>query len=260
MGLSLVQYTNAVLHNGLGQYEEALTAADLASAYPQEAGFTNWALVELVEAAARSGDRVRAADAVERLAQTTRPAAPTGGLAPRRVHERWLATATRPSGSTGRRSSGSAAAAAPWPWRALISSTESGCGGRTDGWTHASSSGPPTRCSPQWAAKGSPTAPGGTADRRNRTQTDRPHGHRADRPGSTRREARPRRALQPGNQHPTVHQPPHRRMAPAQGIPQARHQLPQTTPRGATCLRTRAFGLAALGRRVAGCRCPDLQL
>ena len=80
MGLSLVQYTNAVLHNGLGQYEEALTAADLASAYPQEAGFTNWALVELVEAAARSGDRVRAADALERLAQTTRHSGTDWGL------------------------------------------------------------------------------------------------------------------------------------------------------------------------------------
>jgi DNA-binding CsgD family transcriptional regulator/tetratricopeptide (TPR) repeat protein len=80
MGLSLVQYTNAVLHNGLGQYQEASAAANLASAYPQEAGFTHWALVELVEAAARSGDRVRAADAVERLTQTTRPSGTEWGL------------------------------------------------------------------------------------------------------------------------------------------------------------------------------------
>jgi pimeloyl-ACP methyl ester carboxylesterase len=37
--------------------------------------------------------------------------------------------------------------------------------------------------------------------------------------------------VQSGNQHPAVPQPAHRRMAPAQGIHQTRHQLPQATPR-----------------------------
>ena len=73
MGLSLTLYTSAVLHNGLGSYRDALDAAEQASAYPQELGFANFALVELVEAAARSGDPARAADTVERLARTTRP-------------------------------------------------------------------------------------------------------------------------------------------------------------------------------------------
>ena len=73
MGLSLVEYTSAVLNNGLGRYADALAAADRASAYPQELGFANWGLVELVEAAVRDGERARAADAVERLARTTGP-------------------------------------------------------------------------------------------------------------------------------------------------------------------------------------------
>jgi len=80
MGLSLVHYTSAVLNNGLGRYEEALAAADQASAYPQELGFANWALVELIEAASRSGDSSRAAEAIERLARTTHPSGTAWGL------------------------------------------------------------------------------------------------------------------------------------------------------------------------------------
>ena len=80
MGLSLVHYTSAVLNNGLGRYQEALAAADRASAYPEELGFANWALVELIEAASRSGDSGRAAEAIERLARTTRPGGAAWGL------------------------------------------------------------------------------------------------------------------------------------------------------------------------------------
>ena len=42
MGLGLVRHTSAVLGNGLGRYRDALTAAEEASAYPQELGFANW--------------------------------------------------------------------------------------------------------------------------------------------------------------------------------------------------------------------------
>jgi hypothetical protein len=73
MGLGLVRHTSAVLNNGLGRYRDALTAAEEASAYPQELGFANWGLAELVEAAVRCGETARAADAVEQLARTTHP-------------------------------------------------------------------------------------------------------------------------------------------------------------------------------------------
>jgi DNA-binding CsgD family transcriptional regulator len=76
----VVQYTRAVLNNGLGRYQDALAAAGEACAYPQELGFTNWGLVELVEAAARSGQTAIAADAVERLARTTRFSGTQWGL------------------------------------------------------------------------------------------------------------------------------------------------------------------------------------
>jgi DNA-binding CsgD family transcriptional regulator len=73
MGLSLAQYSSAVLNNGLGRYEEALAAADRASAYPAELGFANFALAEAVEAAARTGETKRATDAFDLLTQTTGP-------------------------------------------------------------------------------------------------------------------------------------------------------------------------------------------
>ena len=80
MGLGLVRHTSAVLSNGLGRYQDALTAADEASAYPQELGFANWGLAELVEAAVRCGETARAANAVERLARTTRSSGTPWGL------------------------------------------------------------------------------------------------------------------------------------------------------------------------------------
>ncbi len=71
MGLSIVDYSSAVLHNGLGNYQEALRAAEQGAGYPDELGFSTWSLVELIEAAARSGHPDSAADAFELLTRTT---------------------------------------------------------------------------------------------------------------------------------------------------------------------------------------------
>jgi DNA-binding CsgD family transcriptional regulator len=71
MGLSIIRWASAVLYNGLGRHEEALAAAQQASAYPQELLFSTWGLVELIEAAARTGQAARAADALQRLSETT---------------------------------------------------------------------------------------------------------------------------------------------------------------------------------------------
>ena len=73
IGVSLVEHAKAVLYNGLGQYEQALAAAERASDYPPELGHGNWSLVELIEAAARSGQPGRGADALTRLVSTTGP-------------------------------------------------------------------------------------------------------------------------------------------------------------------------------------------
>ncbi len=73
IGVTIAHWGAAMLYNGLGRYDEALAAAELAAAYPADLRFAARALVELVEAAARGGHPERAAEAVERLAETTRP-------------------------------------------------------------------------------------------------------------------------------------------------------------------------------------------
>ncbi|MGP4096313.1 ATP-binding protein [Nonomuraea sp. KM90] len=67
------QWATAVLSNGLGRYEEAYAAAERGCEHPQELGgaFIR-SLVELVEAATRSGRPARAAQAAERLDELAR--------------------------------------------------------------------------------------------------------------------------------------------------------------------------------------------
>jgi DNA-binding CsgD family transcriptional regulator len=72
--VGLAEYAKAVLHNGLGQYDAALQAAARACD-DDDLGFLGWALVELVEAAARSGADEIAAEALRRLEERTRAGA-----------------------------------------------------------------------------------------------------------------------------------------------------------------------------------------
>jgi len=71
-GLSFVRWATAVLCNGLGRYEQALAAAQQASEDSPADLFANWAVAELIEAAARSGVPERAAGALDRLSATAR--------------------------------------------------------------------------------------------------------------------------------------------------------------------------------------------
>ena len=66
-------WTAAVLYNGLARYEEAAASARHAATDTFAPWLSMWALPELVEAAARSGNAALARDALERLAATTRP-------------------------------------------------------------------------------------------------------------------------------------------------------------------------------------------
>ncbi len=70
--VALLHWSTAVLCNGLGRYDEALRAALLGAAYPPDLHVSNWALSELVEAAARSGHPEAATDALERLGEMGR--------------------------------------------------------------------------------------------------------------------------------------------------------------------------------------------
>ena len=68
--VTLTEYATAVLQNGLGRQRAAFAAAQRACQY--EELLSVWVLPELVEAAARSGERELAADAVRRLSERTR--------------------------------------------------------------------------------------------------------------------------------------------------------------------------------------------
>jgi DNA-binding CsgD family transcriptional regulator len=69
--VGFAQWVTAVLYNGLGRYEDALSAAQRACAH-EDLGFFGFALSELVEAAARTDRREVASDALGQLEERTR--------------------------------------------------------------------------------------------------------------------------------------------------------------------------------------------
>jgi len=74
-GLTFIQWAAALLHNGLGRYEEAMDWAGQATEDSGAQRFTGWALAELIEAAARAGHPDQGIDALQRLSGETRACA-----------------------------------------------------------------------------------------------------------------------------------------------------------------------------------------
>jgi DNA-binding CsgD family transcriptional regulator len=70
-GMTAVGMASTLLYLGLGRYQEAVPAAQLATASPGTIGSPPWAIAELIEAAVRTGKTDLAADAYERLAEMT---------------------------------------------------------------------------------------------------------------------------------------------------------------------------------------------
>jgi hypothetical protein len=64
-------WSNALLNNGLANYQDAMAAAQRAVDNPELGNLPRWALVELIEAATRSGHSDIAADPFRRLAAAT---------------------------------------------------------------------------------------------------------------------------------------------------------------------------------------------
>jgi DNA-binding CsgD family transcriptional regulator len=71
MGLTVAQWMHAVLYNGLGRYERALAAAQQASEDHRTQRFGSAGLVELVEAASRTGNDRLARRALSELSAAT---------------------------------------------------------------------------------------------------------------------------------------------------------------------------------------------
>jgi DNA-binding CsgD family transcriptional regulator len=80
LAVTYARWTAAILYNGLGRYDEAREAALQASEDPSAMFVSMWALPELIEAAARSGNMPIAADALERLTETAQAGGTDFGL------------------------------------------------------------------------------------------------------------------------------------------------------------------------------------
>jgi DNA-binding CsgD family transcriptional regulator len=76
ISIACAEWTRALLHNGLGNFPEAMAAAEQAL-YHQEYpdlryfGVANWAAAEFIEAAARSGMKEKAAEATRWITEMT---------------------------------------------------------------------------------------------------------------------------------------------------------------------------------------------
>jgi DNA-binding CsgD family transcriptional regulator len=87
VGITIAQWSNAVLNNGLGRYDEALAAARDACAYEDDVSSLLWAAPELIEAAARAGDAEAARRGYAVLTELTRACGTDWGLGVRaRAH------------------------------------------------------------------------------------------------------------------------------------------------------------------------------
>ena len=77
--MGYANWVTAILHNSLGRYEQALTAATRSS---QDAAMyvSLWALPELIEAAVRSGNADLAIEPMARLAESTQAGGTDFGL------------------------------------------------------------------------------------------------------------------------------------------------------------------------------------
>ena len=229
MAATIAHWAAAVLYNGLARYEEAAAAAQQATV-----GYLRPVSLDVGAARARGGghapgDAELARDALERLAETTRPPAPTWRSASRRAARALLSdgeaaedlyreaidrlrrTRLRPELARAQLLYGE------WLRRQ---------GRRVDAREQLRTAHDLFAAIGMEAfaerARRELQATGETV--RKRTVETR---ERADRPGGPDRAAGPGRAVEPGDRRPAVHQCAHGPVPPGQGLRQARHQLPR---------------------------------
>ena len=235
VGITIIQWANAVLNNGLSRYDQALAAATDALGYRDDLGSLLWAAPELIEAAARTGDddaAARGLAVLTELAGTSGTDWGLGVLARSRAlvsegaeaEELYREAVTR-LGRTRLRIDLARARLLYGEWlrrqRRRSDAREQlrpayelfqamGVAGFAD------RAGRELRSTGETARRRAPAAGAG-----------------ADRPGVPHRRAGQGRAVQPGDRHPAVHQRAHGPVPPAQDLRQARHRLAQPAQRRA---------------------------
>ena len=232
IGIAICEYAHAVLCNGLGQYEEAFAAARSATD-DRELVVPNWGMSELIESATRAGRSDLAADTLNRLAGKARASGTDWalGIALRSqallsegdIAEGCFQDAIEHLSRTRVRGELARAHLLYGEWLRRDGRRLQACGQlRTahDMFVTIGMDAFAERARRELAATGETV--------RKRTDEARESTHCS---GGADRPARPRWPLQPGDRRPALHQRTHRRVAPAQGVRQARDQLTQGTPR-----------------------------
>ena len=231
----------AILYNGLGRYEDARAAAEAAISAPLDMFAAMWSLPELVESAARTEAADVARDAVERLTETTRAAGTDWGLG--------VEARSRALVSEGPVAEGLYREAIERLRRTKLRADLARSHLLYGEWLRREHRRVDARAQLR-AAHDHFTSMGMDAfAERARTralrhgregpQADRRDARRADLAGAAHRAAGPRRAVEPGDRCAALPQPAHRRVAPAQGVHQARDPL---APRAVERARPRGRG------------------
>ena len=228
LGIDLARWSAAILHNGVGQYANALAMASPVSGELPGLLVSTWMLPERVEAAVRCEQPELARAALAEFERTANPGQSDWGLgvearsramlsdgeeaedlyreAVARLGRRPHCGPTRPAPTSVR---GVAPPREPALRRAdqLRTAYEMFVAMGADGIRRAGSSGAAGHGRERPQAAGRDTAPSSP-------------------PGGAHRPAGPRRTHQPRDRRGAVPQRPHRRMAPAQGVHQAGDHLP----------------------------------
>jgi hypothetical protein len=160
IGITVVEWANAMLGNSRGHYDKALVAAERAAGSSPEPTFLNWVLAELVEAAARGGTHEKAAAAYQRLAERTAASGTDWALG---IDARSSALLSEGAG-TERLYRAAIARLSKTQLRVEIARahllTGSGCAGSAAAVSHASNSARLKTCSRRWVRQRSPNGPG----------------------------------------------------------------------------------------------------
>ena len=228
--ITVADHASAVLYNGLGRHDDARDAA-LRAFERDDFGYKPFVVAELAEAASRTHDQAVVTALVRQLSERSR-ATPTEWALGTEACVRALAGDGATAESCYRESIDRLSRTRMRAYLARIRVRRISAPRET---AHRGppASAPRVRDAGSHGRRGFRRAcpPQAAGHRGNCPQTHRHHGDRAHRAGGADSQARSGGPVEPRDQHPALHQPADRRMAHAQGIHQAGHQLAQAAPR-----------------------------